>query len=893
MPRLLGPTDLGGLPSARTGRQIATYDVSPIAEGVRALGQAVSVAGGVLQARQNELDKYDTERKYQQFTFDQAKAEDEAKQSMQPGAAGYADAILAKRQADAEKFITENVPKHLQDQYRVRELEGARAAFLRSAEAQHTEQARAAVSGFHDTVNSTVAPVASAAGAANDTEGWQAARAKVDALAKDNPGFTPITRDINTRAAQKVVDQAFLENLPPDEFKRRLAEARGAGGVTGPGGPGFSENLVNHLKNPGVEGYDPKAFWDVHQFTSGHGTKARPGDSGPISLAEADRRLREEMVPVAKFVNGLPGADKLNQNQREAIMSVAFNVGEGNIGTGLKDAIAAGDGPAIAAMLDKYRKVDDPKLAAGVSARRDKDIAFFNAPVGGAGASAAATSPFAHFTPDELRILEGRAEADQSKASTAEHGNVSLAIVKGEITDPQQILDNPILRPADKASLINTWQAKNKDQLDTAAAFAAANTPGFTWNRFEEKHNKMADLLFKAQGGDINAFESTVGITGIVPPSGMKALRGAVVSGDPAKAAAALSVATNLIAKNGSIFDGVDGGQDVEKASIDFSHYVDHFGMTPDQAAKRVIESRTPEYKAKVAVKVKGEDLDKIIKDNLTTADISKNLDTSWFGDPQVENNPKAREAILSDYAEIFKDAYLQSGDIDQAKKQALASLNKVWGLTFVGGQHAGVVTRWPVELAPAYRGIPNAAERIGKDASAAVKAYSGEDVPVDKIVLTPLGQGQTSQPYVSGQDVPYSVSYQDKNGHWQVLPPGKAYKPDAKAMAADVAKEEDAAAQKVERENLMRAGNKAAVDKAVSDAVAGLPPGAPPIMRQGAAGRARLSTLQDQAKTAADAAAASAPATPHVATFGGRVGNPGRRMVKGIPDIGGGDANR
>ena len=62
MPKLVGPDDLSATPSARTGRQIARYDTSAVSEGARQLGQSMSVAGATLQARQDEIQKYDAVR---------------------------------------------------------------------------------------------------------------------------------------------------------------------------------------------------------------------------------------------------------------------------------------------------------------------------------------------------------------------------------------------------------------------------------------------------------------------------------------------------------------------------------------------------------------------------------------------------------------------------------------------------------------------------------------------------------------------------------------------------------------------------------------------------------------------------------------------------------------
>lgn len=109
--------------------------------------------------------------------------------------------------------------------------------------------------------------------------------------------------------------------------------------------------------------------------------------------------------------------------------------------------------------------------------------------------------------------------------------------------------------------------------------------------------------------------------------------------------------------------------------------------------------------------------------------------------------------------------------------------MDKIWGVTEING--SGVITRYPPDRAPAYAGIPDAAGRMATQAIADIKAATGEDVPRGKIMIAPLTQGRTSQPYLAGNPPPYSLSWwgKDEKIHTYQIP----WTADPAAMKADV----------------------------------------------------------------------------------------------------------
>ncbi len=313
-----------------------------------------------------------------------------------------------------------------------------------------------------------------------------------------------------------------------------------------------------------------------------------------------------------------------------------------------------------------------------------------------------------------------------------------------------------------------------------------------SFNPFDKDDRDNTDKIYKVLGGDLPALQSVVDRTGIVPKAAVADMRGSIASNDPKRVAAASNIAVNLMAKNPTIFAGVDGGSELEDAAVKMTQYVERFGMSAEEAGRKITEENTPEYKAKVKARVKNEDIGEIVKKKLSVDDLSNAFDTSWWpGSPQVEFTPGARQSAYSDYVELFRDKYLETGDADLSKAQAAKQLKKVWGVSQISGKD--VVMRFAPDRAPAMAGIDDPAGKIALQATEAIKGATGQDIPRDKIMLAPLPAGQTARPYMAGQPSPYALSWFDKDGNLQMLNPGQAFVADPKAMREKVSAERKA----------------------------------------------------------------------------------------------------
>lgn len=103
-----------------------------------------------------------------------------------------------------------------------------------------------------------------------------------------------------------------------------------------------SEDAISLIKK--FEGFHPKAYWDVSQWTIGYGTNGSAGQV--ITEAQADAAMREHLAVIDQKINQF--ADRIgrsfSQQQHDALASLSFNCGTGwmNDSGRLRDAVVNG-----------------------------------------------------------------------------------------------------------------------------------------------------------------------------------------------------------------------------------------------------------------------------------------------------------------------------------------------------------------------------------------------------------------------------------------------------------------------------------------------------------------------------------------------------------------------
>lgn len=382
------------------------------------------------------------------------------------------------------------------------------------------------------------------------------------------------------------------------------------------------------------------------------------------------------------------------------------------------------------------------------------------------------------------------------KAEEYERAIIDASAGEGPIFSRSDIEDDPGLTESLRNTLLRQYDAAADDMEVEHSAYERFVSGG-AFNAFDKDDRDGVEKIYKRLGGDGVALKTVVDQTGVAPPSVVTGLRGDIIATDPARLGAGLQLAANLLTANPNVFAGHDGGSDVEKAANTFRHMVENYGYSAGEAASRMAEMNTPEWKARVSAQVKGEDIDEIVKKSLKLSDLEGAFDTSWLptGQPAVGFDPQTRQGMFGDYADLFRDRYLETGDTALAKSLAQAQLKRVWGVTGITG--SDVVTRYPPEKVAGLENVENPSDLIAAEAMDSIKEEFGLDAERDSLRLLPL-PGLTSTAFTSGQPVPYMLAWQDKDGIVHRLNPGQAFLVDPAVIKAR---------QTAEREKAFREG--------------------------------------------------------------------------------------
>lgn len=117
-------------------------------------------------------------------------------------------------------------------------------------------------------------------------------------------------------------------------------------------------------------------------WTIGYGHTAGVHSGMTITQAQADAYLQQDIAKFERYVNNhayVPITEQLNQNQFDALVSFAFNLGAGNLRKLCKGRTVA----QIAQAMTQYCKANG-KVLAGLKRRRAAEQALFNKPVSAA-----------------------------------------------------------------------------------------------------------------------------------------------------------------------------------------------------------------------------------------------------------------------------------------------------------------------------------------------------------------------------------------------------------------------------------------------------------------------------------------------------------------------------
>ena len=197
---------LGGLPSIPS-TPIARYDTTAVGRGVANLGQGIEKAGAALSVVANakdQADEFETERRFQEFKWEQQKALDESMRAVEPGqAAGFADRWADGFKENARGFLA-TVPEKQKSKFDGKLFGVERDFYNGAAGFAREEQKRSSLASIEDAKTNQYYARARA-GEPLDKIGGD-----YKTLVDTNPFLTPIEKDIETRKGFGDLEEAHI-----------------------------------------------------------------------------------------------------------------------------------------------------------------------------------------------------------------------------------------------------------------------------------------------------------------------------------------------------------------------------------------------------------------------------------------------------------------------------------------------------------------------------------------------------------------------------------------------------------------------------------------------------------------------------------------------------------
>jgi hypothetical protein len=206
MARLPRKEDLGPPPSARSGRQLATFDAKAMSAPGRAMAQVGQTIAGVVSdigSHRDAIDEYETERKFQEFKYSTELGLEKSMQELQPGqAGGFADSWTEGYKNSAKEFLAA-VPDRLKAKYDDRLFDAERTFYRGAAGFARNEQKRSSIVGLEEFKNKYLARPGN----------LDRGRADYQSLVDQNPFLTPIEKDELRRKGLRDIEESHLKGL--------------------------------------------------------------------------------------------------------------------------------------------------------------------------------------------------------------------------------------------------------------------------------------------------------------------------------------------------------------------------------------------------------------------------------------------------------------------------------------------------------------------------------------------------------------------------------------------------------------------------------------------------------------------------------------------------------
>lgn len=618
-------------------------------------GQTMAL-GAFVKEQETQKARFTALRDLSVFETNATQALEEAKRTNTPGSTDFYGSAAKQYQEMERKFLAENVPADLQDEFKVRTADLGGRLSLNAMSYQYQTNDDYFKQGIQDTIDDARNIIAQDA----TRETLQSQRARIDETIAAS-GLSTAEKVQAGRIAYKGIEGVAYRQA---QVQRLRDESSGVGS-------------------------------DVTQVTDLLIAQGQNEESAAAQAAHAAGVAEQAFGSIDTWSH-------LPQRTRAALISVIAK--DGNISNEMVRAVQDGNQEDLAAELRKQGYGTEGDLIQNPAANIDDDPVFSNLPY----------EDRLTLTRDAEREVaaEVTAQTQAQKAQdaslvnalkvglydgTAGQADIDTMREKNILTDYEDIKAAEDILAKRDSNLVLKQLAQN--MLDGKVTFAPGN----------EDHMKALNAYVGPEG--IQALEqkdSAYAANTLVPliqhaqgiPSDVvDQLRGMIRSPDPEKALWALDLMSVIERTSQKAFDQVP---EADRKNVDF--YQARKGLMKDEDLLHTMRGPVDPAEANARNGLRKQGLD-LFNQNETLNGFDP---AALFRVPgfipftdQSATNPgwkPAQEALFNDFQTLFLDNYEIYANVDQAKAAAAKQLTAVWGVTNVGADNH--LMRHPPEMA-------------------------------------------------------------------------------------------------------------------------------------------------------------------------------------------------
>jgi hypothetical protein len=748
------------MPSARSGRPIASVDTSAVAKGVIQFGKGIQNLGesGLAYAQHQEAAQdYDAELRFRQFKFDQERDRDDQMQSVTPDkAVSFDDDWRTGYQERSGEFL-KGVPQNLRGKYQLKVQEAERELYRPAAVFARTEQKRQATGKLNDYIDNYLAK------SGNIERG----REEFDTMLAQNPWLSPVEKDEVRRKGLRRLEDLHVKGLIERgaDLGTVIRDLESGSEPQGKAEPGSAAPTGNQTPRPiswrlETGQTDPmKGVSSIANDTDGSRSYGNFGlNSGRGSAQEFVRDYG-----AALGLKGEPGTPEFDRSWKEVARADPEGLHQAEMDWYGKTVL-----PRVTVDLTHAGVSDevatDPRVQAYFA---DRLVQYGPASIGLHETRVA--QAFETSGGDVAKFLRNMTEADrdnlrtdfrsalrsgvysQKGHDTRTYGRLNLALAGegGGATLPgkAETYAGPYknLTGADRLELIHsarTRLAKAEEEAEKQRRANALFSGAIPVDPGSSEDRKLVDGLYTAlplatslQEATPEAAEGVVRLvdkTSYIPQPAMQTLRGMAVNGNPGQKSYAYQVVGRIMREQPGAA-GID--DDFKKDTTRYNTLVLDLGYSPETAIAEVEKTKTPEFqKAKKALSDEGEKLAKTLSVDDVVAKHDKWFDFQTPGFASDRQRAEVQEA----YREAFRMHYIETGNEKWAREAALNQLSQTYGTSTITGRQ--VLMREPPETY--YKPIASKADGrptmdyFTDDLKQTVRELAGKEIPLDKIIL-------------------------------------------------------------------------------------------------------------------------------------------------------------